>query len=99
MSFLAAIVPGWRGLVILQGLALGGTVIPIWAIARRHGNLDVRRALVIAAVVVANPLIWNVSLTGFHPEVVMLPVLCAGPPAGTPTLTPRSRWGRRSRRR
>jgi uncharacterized membrane protein len=77
IALVTAIVPGGLGLIVFQSIALGSLVVPVWFIARRHGGLGPRLALVVVALVALFPACWNLALSGFHPEVAMVPVIPA----------------------
>ncbi|HTL83719.1 MAG TPA: DUF2079 domain-containing protein [Acidimicrobiia bacterium] len=77
IALVTAIVPAGLGLLVFQSIALGLLVVPVWFIARRHGGLEPRLALVVVALVALFPACWNLALSGFHPEVAMVPVIPA----------------------
>jgi uncharacterized membrane protein len=77
IALVTAIVPDGLGLIVFQSIALGLLVVPVWFIARRHGGLEARLALVVVALVALFPACWNLALSGFHPEVAMVPVIPA----------------------
>jgi uncharacterized membrane protein len=64
--------PYWLLAVQAGVLALGA--VPTWYLALQAG-LKESQALIIAAVYLLNPLVFNVNLFEFHPEVMAVPVL------------------------
>jgi uncharacterized membrane protein len=72
ITFVLSIIPG---LLLLQSAALAVAVVPLWRIARRIANLRVGAAGTLLAVYALYPVMHNLNLDGFHPEVVAIPGL------------------------
>jgi uncharacterized membrane protein len=85
VSFVLPIIPG---LLVLQSAALALAVPPLWRIGRKLANLRVGAVATLALVYAVYPVMHNLNLAGFHPEVVAVPaLLCAFYFAET------NRWG------
>jgi uncharacterized membrane protein len=74
LSLLYKIYPDVHWLLAVQALALALGALPTWHLARQAG-LTVRQAEAMAVVYLLYPLVFNVNLFEFHPEVMALPVL------------------------
>ncbi len=74
VSYLLPIIPG---LLVLQSAALALAVVPLWRIGRRLANLRVGAVATLAFVYAFYPVMHNLNLAGFHPEVVAVPGLLA----------------------
>jgi uncharacterized membrane protein len=70
------IYPSVYWLLALQAIALSLGVIPTWLLARQAG-VKPGQAIAIAVVYLLYPLVFNINLFDFHPEVLALPVLLA----------------------
>lgn len=70
------IYPSVYWLLAIQAISLALGTLPVWYLSRLAG-LQVGQALAIALVYLLNPIIFNVNLFDFHPEVMALPVLLA----------------------
>ena len=68
------IYPDIHWLFAVQAAALALAALPTWHIARQAG-LKETQALAIAAVYLLYPLVFNLNLFDFHPEVMALPAL------------------------
>jgi uncharacterized membrane protein len=68
------IYPDIHWLFAVQAAALALAALPTWHIARQVG-LKETQALAIAAVYLLYPLVFNLNLFDFHPEVMALPAL------------------------
>jgi uncharacterized membrane protein len=75
MAWATRIVPAGLGLVVLQSVALGLTAVQVWYIGRRHGMLSRAQAFLLLCLLALYPAMWNLVLSGFHPEVVMVPIV------------------------
>ena len=74
ISFVLPIIPG---LLILQSAALALAVVPLWRIGRNLANLRVGAVGTLVFVYAVYPVMHNLNLAGFHPEVVAIPGLLA----------------------
>jgi len=68
------IYPDIHWLFAIQAVALALGALPTWHIARQAG-LKETQALAMAAVYLLYPLVFNLNLFDFHPEVMALPAL------------------------
>lgn len=69
-------------LLVLQSVALGVAVVPLWLLARRVANLRVSAAATLVAAYACYPAVHGVNLSGFHVEAVALPLLLTAAWAG-----------------
>jgi uncharacterized membrane protein len=74
VSYVLPIIPG---LLVLQSAALALAVVPLWRIGRRLANLRVGAVATLVFVYAFYPVMHNLNLDGFHPEVVAVPGLLA----------------------
>jgi uncharacterized membrane protein len=75
INYVLPIIPG---LLVLQSAALSLAVVPLWRIGRRLANLRVGAVATLVFVYAVYPVMHNLNLDGFHPEVVAVPaLLCA----------------------
>lgn len=72
LALLYKIYPSVHWLFAVQAIALALGALPTWYLARQAGLKD-SLATVFAAVYLLHPLIFNVNLFDFHPEVMALP--------------------------
>ncbi len=86
VTFVLPIIPG---LLVLQSAILAVAVVPLWRIARRLANLHVGAAGTLVFVYALYPVMHNLNLDGFHPEVIGVPGLLA---ASYFALNGRWRW-------
>ena len=72
LSLLHLIFPSVYWLFLVQALALASAALPIWSLSLEAG---LSRSLSIAVVIfyLLNPIVFNVNLFDFHPEVIALP--------------------------
>jgi uncharacterized membrane protein len=63
-------------LFLIQAIALASGAIPCYGLARQAG-LSLTQAYTMAIVYLLYPLVFNVNLFDFHPEVIALPLLLA----------------------
>jgi uncharacterized membrane protein len=63
-------------LFAIQAIALASGVIPAWQLAKQAG-VKPEQAIAIAVVYLLYPLVFNINLFDFHPEVMALPVILA----------------------
>jgi len=71
---LYALYPSVHWLFAVQALSLAAGAWPSWGLARQAG-LQQGQALAIAAVYLLYPVVFNVNLFDFHPEVMAIPAL------------------------
>lgn len=74
LALLYKIYPDIHWLFAIQAIALALGALPTWHIARQAG-LKETQALAMAAVYLLYPLVFNLNLFDFHPEVMALPAL------------------------
>lgn len=74
LALLYKIYPDVHWLLAVQAAALALGALPTWYLARQAG-LTMRQAVVMAAVYLLYPLVFNVNLFDFHPDVIALPAL------------------------
>lgn len=74
LSLAYKIYPDVHWLLAVQAVALAMGALPTWHLARQAG-LTVQQAIAMAAVYLLYPLVFNMNLFEFHPEVMALPVL------------------------
>lgn len=89
------VVPIVPALLLLQSAALALGVVPLWRVARRIAHLRVGATAALVFVYSAYPVLHNLNLDGFHPEVVALPGLLAAfyfAEVPTPLRIPWARW-------
>jgi uncharacterized membrane protein len=93
LGYLLFIPFGWLGagaqfLDLVQTIALGAAVIPIYRLARRRFASDWTASL-LAAVFLLNPVVLNLVFETFHPEVMAI-----APLLGAVDAAEDKRWGR-----
>ena len=76
LALLYKIYPDVHWLLAVQAIALAIGALPTWYLALQAG-LTARQAVAIAAVYLLYPLVFNINLFDFHPEVMALPALLA----------------------
>ncbi|EKQ69720.1 putative membrane protein [Leptolyngbyaceae cyanobacterium JSC-12] len=76
LSLLYRIYPDVHWLFLVQAIALATAAIPLLHLAQQAG-LKEHQATAIAAVYLLYPLVFNLNLFDFHPEVIALPLLFA----------------------
>ncbi|WGV24549.1 DUF2079 domain-containing protein [Halotia branconii] len=74
LALLYKIYPSPYWLLAVQAVALALGALPTWYLARQAG-LKENQAVTMSAVYLLYPLIFNVNLFEFHPEVMAVPVL------------------------
>ena len=74
IGWLSIIFPSVKLLFILQGLALASTVFPLAKIAKNN-NLSKRLSITSLLVFLLYPVIFNVAIFDFHPEVLAVPLI------------------------
>ncbi|OUL26317.1 DUF2079 domain-containing protein [Nostoc sp. 106C] len=74
LALLYKIYPSVYWLFAVQAIALTLGALPTWHLARQAGLKD-SQALAMAAVYLLYPLVFNVNLFDFHPEVIAIPAL------------------------
>ena len=76
LALLYKIYPDVRWLFLVQAVALALGAWPSWSLARQAG-LNNSISWAIACIYLLYPLVFNVNLFDFHPEVIALPALLA----------------------
>ncbi|NMF61922.1 hypothetical protein DP113_06845 [Brasilonema octagenarum UFV-E1] len=68
------IYPSVYWLFAVQAVALANGALPTWHLAR-HAGLSLGQAIAVATVYLLYPLVFNINLFDFHPEVIAVPAL------------------------
>lgn len=76
LGLLYKIYPTVYLLLLLQAIALALGIWPTWSLARLAG-LSQRLSIAVAAIYILYPVVFNINLFDFHPEVMALPALLA----------------------
>ncbi|WP_293353874.1 MULTISPECIES: DUF2079 domain-containing protein [unclassified Microcoleus] len=76
VAWLYKIYPDVHWLLLVQAVALASGAWPVWSLASQAG-LKNSIARAIACIYLFYPLVFNVNLFDFHPEVIALPALLA----------------------
>ncbi|MCY7382086.1 MAG: DUF2079 domain-containing protein [Microcoleus sp. CAN_BIN18] len=76
VALLYKIYPDVHWLLLVQAVALSSGALPVWSLASQAG-LKNSIAWAIACIYLFYPLVFNVNLFDFHPEVIALPALLA----------------------
>ncbi|BBD62459.1 hypothetical protein NIES2109_53030 [Nostoc sp. HK-01] len=76
LALLYKIYPSVYWLFAVQAIALALGALPTWMLARQAGLKD-SQTIAMAAVYLLYPLVFNVNLFDFHPEVIALPLILA----------------------
>ncbi len=76
VALLYKIYPDVHWLLLVQAVALTSGALPVWGLASQAG-LKNSIAWAIACIYLFYPLVFNVNLFDFHPEVIALPALLA----------------------
>ena len=74
IGWLSIIFPSVKLLFFLQGLALASTVFPLAKIAQKN-NLSKKLTITSLLVFLLYPVIFNVAIFDFHPEVLAVPLI------------------------
>ncbi|MBD2452259.1 DUF2079 domain-containing protein [Nostoc sp. FACHB-152] len=74
LALLYKIYPSAYWLLAVQAVALALGALPTWHLARQAG-LKESQAFTMAVVYLLNPLVFNVNLFEFHPEVMAIPLI------------------------
>lgn len=76
LALLYKIYPDVHWLFFVQAISLALGAWPSWSLARQAG-LNEKSAIAVAAVYLLYPVVFNVNLFDFHPEVIALPAILA----------------------
>jgi uncharacterized membrane protein len=74
IALLYRVLPSVYWLLAIQAIALAGGAIPVWQLALQS-QLPPAQARAVALAYLLYPLIFNLNLFDFHPEVMALPLL------------------------
>jgi uncharacterized membrane protein len=74
IALLYKLIPAVYWLFSLQAIALALGGLPIWWLSRSYG-LSRSQGMTMVAVYLLQPLVFNVNLFDFHPEVIAIPCL------------------------
>lgn len=77
LAALAVVFPAAKLLIVVQGLALAGAVVPLWWLARRVANLRVGTATALIVAYSLHPATHRIGVEDFHPEALAIPALIA----------------------
>jgi hypothetical protein len=75
IALLTFVVPTVPTLLVVQAGALAVAVVPLWKLCRGPANLRVGAAATVGFVYALYPVVHNLNLDGFHPEVLAVPGL------------------------
>jgi len=64
-------------LLILQSVAIGSAVVPLWSFARQVAMLRISASTAIVAAYILHPMVHDLAVTDFHPETLALPFFIA----------------------
>ncbi len=73
LAGLALVFPAAKMLVVVQAIALGLGVMPLWRLGRRVANLRVGAATALVLAYALHPAIHRLGLNDFHPETLAVP--------------------------
>ncbi|MEB3294977.1 MAG: DUF2079 domain-containing protein [Synechococcales bacterium] len=76
IALLYKLVPSVYWLFTLQAIALSFAGLPLWWLTQSYG-LSKQQGITLVAVYLLQPLVFNVNLFDFHPEVLAIPCLFA----------------------
>ncbi|MDQ2099042.1 MAG: DUF2079 domain-containing protein [Tychonema bourrellyi B0820] len=76
LALLYKIYPDVHWLLFVQAISLALGAWPSWSLARQAG-LNEQKSIAVAAVYLLYPVVFNVNLFDFHPEVIALPAILA----------------------
>ena len=82
IALIARVFPSGEFMLVIQAIALGLGVVPIWRIARGPANLRTGGAAALVFAYSLHPSIHNLNLAGFYPESFAIPALLAAYLAG-----------------
>ncbi|MDY7004189.1 MAG: DUF2079 domain-containing protein [Cyanobacteriota bacterium] len=74
VALLYKIYPSVYWLLLIQAICLAIGTIPTWSLAR-HAGLNKKLAFAMAIVYLSYPVVFNLNLFDFHPEVMALPAM------------------------
>lgn len=77
VAVLGLVFPTAEMLLIVQSVALGLAVFPLWWLARRIANLRIAAASALVAAYALHPATHRLAIDDFHPEVLALPAMLA----------------------
>ncbi|MGL5062986.1 MAG: DUF2079 domain-containing protein [Microcoleus sp.] len=76
LAVLYKIYPDVHWLLLVQAVSLALGALPVWSLAKQAGlNNSISRSIALAYLLY--PLVFNVNLFDFHPEVIALPAMLA----------------------
>ncbi|MCP3988811.1 MAG: DUF2079 domain-containing protein [Actinomycetia bacterium] len=75
LSLLALVFPPAKVLIVVQGLALGLAVVPLWWLARRVAKLRIGGAAALIGAYALHPATHRLGTEDFHPEALAVPAL------------------------
>ncbi|MBE9163948.1 DUF2079 domain-containing protein [Tychonema sp. LEGE 06208] len=76
LALLYKIYPDVHWLLLVQAVALSLGALPSWSLARL-GGLNQEQSRAIAIIYLLYPVVFNINLFDFHPEVIALPAILA----------------------
>lgn len=77
LGMLAKVFPTAKLLIVVQALALGSALIPLWLLARRVAKLRIGASLALILAYSLHPITHELATDGFHPESLAVPALIA----------------------
>lgn len=75
LVLLVGLVDPIRLLLLVQAVALGITVVPLWRLGREVVSLRLSAVAVLIAVFSLHPLVHELALSDFHPETLAVPMI------------------------
>ena len=75
LVLLVGLVDPIRLLLLVQAVALGVTVVPLWRLGREVVSLRLSAVAVLIAVFSLHPLVHELALSDFHPETLAVPMI------------------------
>jgi uncharacterized membrane protein len=74
LSILYRIYPDVHWLLLVQAIALAVTAFPVWRLAHQY-QLAASQVRLVVGIYLLYPLVLNINLVDFHPEVIALPAI------------------------
>lgn len=75
LALLTGAIDPIRLLLLVQAIALGLTVIPLWRLAREVVTLRLSAAVVLVFAFSFHPLVHELAINDFHPETLAIPMI------------------------
>jgi len=75
LGLITSVLPGVETLLVIKALALAITVIPLWRLARRHGQLGLAATSAVVFAYSIYTYVHNMNVADFAPAVLAVPAL------------------------